>query len=126
MGYAYEQAIEECAINGEELIKLDNFHEALDLYNSSPLNSGTRLDAVSNETCFKDQLGEVVDPVQHGFDVDIMLPENVYGLSVDDDGNISMVNASSDVLMTVCQFGEGGNTGMEEDDNPIIPNVRKS
>ena len=125
MGYAYEQAIEECAMNGEELIKLENFQEALDLYNSSLLNSGTRLDAVSNETCFKDQLGEVVDPEQHGFDIDIMLPENIYGLSVDDDGIISMVNASDDVLMTVCQFGDienGGDNGMNVEE-VIIPNV---
>ena len=106
MGYGYQQAIDKCVLNGEVLIKIANLQEALDLYYSSPLNLGFRLDAVSNETCFKDQMGQDVDPEQHGFSNDIMQPESFFGLSADEGGQISLVN-DSDVLLTVWQFSDG-------------------
>ena len=49
----------------------------MEAFEASHLNSGIRLDAVSNKTCFVDQNGMAVDPQDHGFNVSIGAPEKV-------------------------------------------------
>ena len=112
MGMTYEMAVRECSNHGENLIQIDQLDEALELLNNSRLNSNIRLDAISNETCFKDQQGMDVDLESHGFGLNISQPVMDFGLSADGmNGSISLVR-DNEVLVTVCQIPKG----VEEND----------
>ena len=77
-GLGYEQALLDCSQQpGQNLIQVSSLANAMEAFEASHLNSGIRIDAVSNKTCFVDQNGMAVDPQDHGFNVSIGAPEKV-------------------------------------------------
>ena len=62
---------------GQNLVQLSELANAMEAFESSHLNAGIRIDAVSNKTCFVDQEGVAVDPLDHGFNVSIAGPDQV-------------------------------------------------
>ena len=74
----YEEALLDCSKQqGQNLIQISQLARAIKAFESSILNTGIRIDALSNKSCFVDQQGVAVDPVDHGFNVSIARPEQV-------------------------------------------------
>ena len=106
----YEDALAGCTREGESLIKIDHLPAALLAYQNSDLPNGIRLDAVANETCFKDQQGNTVDLESQTFALDILLPDQTFGLAADERDGVLSPAVEDEVLSTVCQFPVAGPT----------------
>ena len=104
METGYDEALETCSNHGETLVQINSLVAAMDAFEQSELSSGLRIDAISNETCFKDQQGNEIDLSAYPFALDIPLPQQSLGIAVDESNGSLSPAYEGKVLTTVCQF----------------------
>ena len=104
----YDQAQEECASRGENLVSPNNVILAVEMFRDTNLGKA-RLDAVANDTCFRDGDGEKLDLDEiFGDGYSLQLPtakssDFVLGFEIIGNENEAEIMEKDELMTTVCE-----------------------
>ena len=109
----YDEAGAECSALGEQLVSPKNVKDAANLFANVSLSSA-RLNAVANETCFKDFATEKIDLQElFGEEYSVQVPPAktsnfalAFKLAGEESAMVKIFEDGEEGLSTICSFGE--------------------
>ena len=108
---SYDEALADCDSRSETLVAPENLDTATNLFPETPIASA-RLNAVADETCFKDADGseaEIDSLLENGYLLDVPEAESSGLVATaqlgDDTGNVIVLNQDQE-LATICTYGK--------------------